>query len=77
MFLKVKHSEKYVNICDCLKAPRWHVLNVNIEWQMERWEKQMELSEAQRDHDLVSYLAKDVYRMKQELKHETITKNFN
>lgn len=68
MFLKVKHSEKYVNICACLKDPRWHVLLTSIEWQMQDFDKETELPIEEQNDAKLSFIRKSVYGMKQELK---------
>lgn len=68
MHQKTKHSEKFVDMPYSVKYPRWEVLKLNIEAQMQRYDKELDKPEALQSNDLLSYLRKDVKAMKTELK---------
>jgi len=65
---KTKHSAKFVNICNSLKYPRWHLLSSVIEWEMQDYDKELDKPEHEQNNDKLSFIRKSVYHAKQELK---------
>ncbi len=63
-----KHSEKFVNICNSLKYPRWHILSCTIEMQMQDYDRELDRPESEQDKKRLSFIRKSVYHAKQELK---------
>lgn len=68
MTIRRKHSEKFVNICNSLKYPRWHLLSCTIEMQMDDFDKELDKPEEEQNQNRLSFIRKSVYHAKQELK---------
>ncbi len=60
---------KNVYIDISLKAPRWHVINVNQESDMKRLEAEFDKPKMYQNPYLISYLQKAIRAQRMELKH--------
>lgn len=65
---KPNHSDKFVDMPNSIKYPRWEILQVNIEHQMQRYDAELDKPENMQDEYVLSYIRKDVKAMKTELK---------
>jgi hypothetical protein len=65
---KPNHSDKFVDMPNSIKYPRWEILQVNIEHQMQRYDAELDKPENMQDELVLSYIRKDVKAMKTELK---------
>lgn len=65
---KPNHSDKFVDMPNSIKYPRWEILQVNIELQMQRYDAELDKPENMQDEYALSYIRKDVKAMKTELK---------
>jgi hypothetical protein len=65
---KPNHSDKFVDMPNSIKYPRWEILQVNIELQMQRYDAELDKPENMQDEYVLSYIRKDVKAMKTELK---------
>jgi len=65
---KPNHSDKFVDMPNSIKYPRWEILQVNIELQMQRYDAELDKPENMQDELVLSYIRKDVKAMKTELK---------
>jgi len=62
-------NTKNVYIDISLKAPRWHVINVNHELDMQKFEQETSKCANDQNPLLISYLKQKVRSYRMELKH--------
>lgn len=64
-------------ICPQLAQPRWHILNVNQESDLQRLEKEVDKPRMYQNAYLIDYLIKAIRGQRQELKRINLTGIFN
>ncbi len=69
---------KNAYVCPQLAQPRWHILNVNQESDLQRLEAEFDKPKMYQNPYLISYLQKAIRGQRMELKHiNKITGIFN
>lgn len=67
--MKIKHAYRKPYICVELKSPQWHVINVNQESDMQRWEQETDKPLRYQNPYLIAYLRKAIKSQREALKH--------
>lgn len=66
--MKTKHALSKPFICVELKCPQWHIINVNQESDMQRFEKEIDKPLCYQNPYLIDYLRKAIRGQRMALK---------
>ncbi len=66
--MRTKHALRKPYICVALKSPQWHVINVNQESDMQRFEQETDKPTSHQNQYLIDYLRKAIRGQRKALK---------